>query len=127
LTGHGEKLSRKCESAIAALLQHGSIGDAAQAASISESTLRRWLKEPGFAKTYDAAKREMLDNTLNALRSMSNDAARTLHRIALNERAPAHARVTAAKSVIELVLRIDVDQALAERLDKLEEVMKEER
>ncbi len=44
-----------------------------------------------------------------------------------NDRAVYPARVTAAKSVIELVLRIDVDQALADRLDKLEEVMKEER
>jgi len=39
--GHGEKLSRKAEQAIAALLEHATIKAAAKACHVAERTLRR--------------------------------------------------------------------------------------
>jgi hypothetical protein len=60
MTGHGEKLSRKREQAIAALLTQPTIAAAAKMAGIGERTLRRWLKLPEFASAYDAARREVV-------------------------------------------------------------------
>jgi hypothetical protein len=42
----GGKFGRKQEQAIAALLNHKNIEDAAKAASIGANTLLRWLKVP---------------------------------------------------------------------------------
>jgi hypothetical protein len=48
MKGHGEKLSRKQEHTIAALLTAPSVAEAAQSAGVGEPTLYRWLKEPAF-------------------------------------------------------------------------------
>jgi len=45
LKGHGEKLSRKQEQAIAALLTCPTIEQAAKAAGVGETTLWRWLQD----------------------------------------------------------------------------------
>jgi hypothetical protein len=48
MTGHGAKFDRKKEEAIAALLTHRNIEEAANAVRISGKTLLRWMKEPEF-------------------------------------------------------------------------------
>jgi hypothetical protein len=44
MTGHGEKLSRKQDQAITALVTWPSITEAAAQCGLAEVTLRRWLK-----------------------------------------------------------------------------------
>jgi len=46
MNGHGEKLTRKQDAAIGALLSKPTITGAAGAVGVGEATLRRWLKEP---------------------------------------------------------------------------------
>ncbi len=60
MTGHGAEFGRKKEEAIAALLNHRTIDEAAAAAKISAKTLLRWMKEPEFDTAYRAAKRAAL-------------------------------------------------------------------
>jgi hypothetical protein len=120
-SGHGDKVSRKWEQAIGALLTQGSLGKSAAASNISESTLRRWLKDPAFQVAYGQAKRELLDSTINQLRSVGSDAVVALHEVAKS--GPAGARVSAGRSILEILLRAVEVQDLAERLDKLEEAM----
>ena len=50
MTGHGAKFGRKQEEAIAALLSHRSIEDAAQAINVAPRTLLRWLQVPATAR-----------------------------------------------------------------------------
>jgi hypothetical protein len=50
MKGHGEKRSRKEEAAISAPLTESGIAAAAKKADVSESTLRRWLRDRDFAK-----------------------------------------------------------------------------
>ena len=50
--GHGEKLTRKQEQAVAALLEQPTVLRAATVAGVSERTLRLWLKDPGFKAAY---------------------------------------------------------------------------
>ncbi len=65
--GNGEKLTRHQEKAIAALLEHPTITAAAKASGIAETTLRRWLKVPGFASTYAAARRGIVDGVVDRI------------------------------------------------------------
>ena len=44
MTGHGAKFGRKKEQAIAALLSHRTVEEAAKAAGISPATLKRWMQ-----------------------------------------------------------------------------------
>ena len=48
MVGHGQKLGRKKEAAIAALLTNRSVDEAARAAGVGATTLWRWLKLPEF-------------------------------------------------------------------------------
>ena len=48
MTGHGEKLTRKQEQAIACLLAEATLTAAASHCGIGEATLRRWLRDPQF-------------------------------------------------------------------------------
>jgi hypothetical protein len=56
MAGHGSKLDRKQEEAIAALLTHRNIEEAAGAAGIGARTLLRWLKIPEFQAAYRQAR-----------------------------------------------------------------------
>jgi hypothetical protein len=56
MKGHGSKFERKKEEAIAALLSHQSIENAAKAANIAQNTLLRWMKEPEFEAAYRDAR-----------------------------------------------------------------------
>ncbi len=80
MAGHGEKQSRKQEQAIAALLTEPTLEKAARAAGVSESTLRRWLQEPGFQNTYRTARGELVERTLARLIQASGKAIATLER-----------------------------------------------
>jgi hypothetical protein len=58
MAGHGSKIGRKQEDAIAALLTQRNVEEAARAAGISVRTLLRWLKLPEFQTAYRQARRD---------------------------------------------------------------------
>jgi hypothetical protein len=60
MVGHGSKIGRKQEQAIAALLSNRSIEEAAHTAGIGGTTLLRWIQEPQFNKAYRKARRAYL-------------------------------------------------------------------
>ena len=63
MTGHGQKMLRKKEQAIAALLSQPSIGQAAKKVGIGEKTLFRWLQLDEFKRAYRGARRQVIDQT----------------------------------------------------------------
>jgi len=101
MTGHGAKFGRKQEEAIAALLSHRSIEDAATAAGLSAKTLIRWLKDPEFNTAYRAARRAAFSQSIARLQQASSAAATTLLKIMLDVNAPPSTRVRAADSVLD--------------------------
>src|SRR2546423_15602208 len=72
--GHGEKLSRKAEAAIVALLAHPTIPEAAKAAGVSETTLWRWLQKDDFRKKYRGAQDKVFDGALGSLQGATTEA-----------------------------------------------------
>jgi len=99
MTGHGAKFGRKQEEAIAALLIHRSIEEAAKSVGIAAKTLLRWLKEPGFAKAYRDARRAAYSQSVARLQQASSAAAATFLKLMVDPNAPAAVRLRAADLV----------------------------
>src|SRR5579864_7524945 len=119
--GHGEKLSRKQEHAILALLSHSTIQAAAQACGVSESTLRRWNQLPDFQAAYRDACHEMVRSALSNLQQASGQAVTCLQAIMSDTTASASSRAAAAKTVLELTLKTMGIEELEERVRTIEE------
>jgi hypothetical protein len=81
MTGHGEKLTRKQEQAIGALLSEQTLGAASEQAGVSEATLRRWLKVPEFLAAYREARRQVMEKAIAQLQESSWAASTTLIRL----------------------------------------------
>ena len=120
MKGHGEKLSRNQERAIAALLVHASMSEAATAADIGEVTLWRWMQIPAFKEQYRSARREAVSQAVGHLQSSCSVAVVALTNIAQDVSCPASARVSAAKTVLEMAIKGVELEDLAARVEELE-------
>jgi hypothetical protein len=107
--------------AVSALLTEISVRKAAEVAGVKERTLYSWLKTPAFAAAYRAARREATSQAIARLQQYSGVAANTLLRVMTLETTPAVARVTAARTVLEMAIRAVEIEDLATRLAALEE------
>lgn len=124
MAGHGEKLSRKKEQAIAALLAKPSIPEAAKLVGIGERTLWRWLKDESFKSAYSAARAEIVTLVVAEIQNGLTDAIKTLKEIIKNKKAPASARVSAAKAMIDIGMKAVFDEDLKQRIEAIEEILK---
>jgi hypothetical protein len=119
--GHGEKLSRKQEDAIAALLTHGTVRDAAKACKVGEATLFRWLQIPSFHERYTSARREVLQAALTTLQSVARAAVVTL---AKNLRCGIPAvEVSAARVILDQTFKASEIFEMEERIERLEQLL----
>lgn len=118
-------LTRRKEQAIAALLSHKNLTDAARECKISQRTLRRWLRNKSFFRRYDQERRLLLDTTINVLKAAGAGAVETLVAIAQNKKSPASARVSAASRILEFGFRSHELVSLERRISQLEELTKE--
>jgi len=115
-------LTAKQAKAIEHLLTCASLGEAAEAAGVAESTLRRWRKEPEFSQAFTDARSLLLDATLTKLQQRCSDAIETLSDV-MTPGNPAPARVSAARSVLEMCLRVREASETDERLRTIEETL----
>jgi|SRR5450755_4170038 transposase-like protein len=100
MVGHGSKIGRKQEQAIAALLSNRSIEEAAHTAGIGGTTLLRWIQEPQFDKAYRKARRAAFGQGTARLQQASNAAVSSMLKIMLDQQAPASTRLRAADMVL---------------------------
>jgi hypothetical protein len=121
MKGHGAKFSRKKEEAIAALLSHKSVEDAARAAGLNPNTLLRWLQMPEFRAAYLKARREAVHQAVARLQQASGVAGTIILKLMTDPNVPAAVRLRAAESVLAHSIKgIEVEDIL-ERLPTLEE------
>jgi hypothetical protein len=119
MRGHGERLSRRQEQAIAALLFEPTLAAAAKRIDIGEATLWRWMQVPTFQAAFQAARREVVHGAIRTLQQAAADAVACLRRN-LSSGQPA-IEVRAADAILNHVLR-SVDRIeLEERIRSLEE------
>src|SRR5260370_6978023 len=98
MTGHGAKFGRKQEEAIAALLSHRSIDDAAQAIHIAPRTLLRWLQLVEFNAAYRKARRAAVSHSVARLQQATCAAASTLLKVMMYPSTPPATPVPPSKS-----------------------------
>ncbi len=123
MSGHGEKISRKKQQLIGALLQYPSVREAALVVGISESSAYRWLKEPFFQEHYREARRQILDFSIAQVQIITTEAVQVLREILTDTTTPANSRISAIKIIMEIGIKgLEITDILA-RLDRLERAM----
>ena len=121
MVGHGQKLGRKQEAAIAALLSQRTVEDAARVAGIGARTLFRWLELPEFREAYLQARRQAFGQASARLQQATGAAVSVLLTLMLDANAPAASRVRAAHSVLGLAAKALELEDIEVRLRHLEE------
>lgn len=116
--GHGGKLSRKMEQAVAALLEKPTIAEAAQSIGVSETSLLRWLKLPDFLRQYREARRRVVEVAISRLQRASGAAVECLERNLSCGNAPVE--VAAAREILRQAVQAIEVWDLAARLEEVE-------
>ena len=101
MVGHGAKFGQKMEQAIAALLSHRNVEEAARAIGIGVNTLLRWTKEPEFEAACREARRAAFSQSIGRLQDAAGAAVTTVLKIMLDTSAPVGTRLRAAEVVLE--------------------------
>jgi hypothetical protein len=114
-------LPEKQETALLSLLSHKTLKESALAAGVSMPTLWRYLRDPVFSLRYREARRELVECAMVRLQNDAEHAAKVLRDVADDKTAPASARVTAARTIIELSVKSVELGDLQQRLASLEE------
>jgi hypothetical protein len=101
LIGHGAKLGRKQEEAIAALLTQRNTEEAARSIGVAPETLLRWIQLPGFDKAYRQARHAAFRQSIARLQQASSAAVTTLLRVMVDPGTPPSTKVRAADSILD--------------------------
>ncbi len=113
-------LTPKQEKALSSLLSSPSLEHAAKTAGTTTVTLWRYLQDDAFKSAYRAARREVVNHAVTRLQQACSGAVDVLCAVATDQDAPAGARVTACRTILEIAFKaIEIDD-LAARIDALE-------
>ena len=116
-------LPPKQERFLSAVLAHPTTTAAAVAAGVGLRTATRWLQNPAFQARLREAQAEALGAVVRALTAAASDAVQTLHDTLCDCTTPAAVKVSAARAVLELLLRLRESLDVEERLSELERLM----
>ena len=116
-----DKLSRKQEEAILALLANRNVEDAARASNVPVRTLFRWLKEPLFNAAYREAKKAAFAQAVARLHHLTGAAVSTLGKVMLDAGTPPSTRVRAADSILNHTIKAIETEDIEARLVELEQ------
>ena len=89
-------------------------------AGLHENTVLRLMKQPEFQDQYRQARQELLQSTLNKLQELSSQAVATLSVVMAAQKSPASAKVSAARTVLEMQLRLIETADILQRLAVIE-------
>jgi hypothetical protein len=102
------------------LLTAPSLAAAAQQAGLSEVTAWRWLKDATFQAAYREARRAVVQHAITQVQQATGEAVETLRSVMQDAEAPASARVSAAKAVLETAIKAVELEDLEARIVALE-------
>ena len=98
-------LTTKQFAAIAALLTHPTVGQAAIAAGCGSRTLRRWLADPGFRQELVASELDLIDSAVRLMVSDLETNAKTMRTIRDDLNNGPAVRLRAAVAIADDLLR----------------------
>ncbi len=100
-----EQLSIKQQGAIAALVSHRTIEDAAKSVGIGKTTIFRWLQEDTFSDAYRKARTQAVKQAIGRIQATCTEAVDVLREIMINREAPFSVRVTVARTILETSIK----------------------
>ena len=109
--------------AIIALLEKPTIKSAAKWAGVNETTLHRWFQLPAFREDYYRARTDLIQHSMGRLQKACGVAVETLKSIMADPSGPASARVSAARTTLEMAIRSVELEDLQQRVDRLDREM----
>jgi transposase-like protein len=124
MSGFGEKLGRKKEAAVLALLSSRNVEEAARAAGVTARTLYRWQKEPEFDAAYREARRAAVSQANARLQQASGAAATTILKLMVDSTVPASVRIRASECVLNHANKTIEIEDIEVRVAALEEAAK---
>src|SRR5664279_2509691 len=127
MSGHGTKLKRKLEEAVAAMLTQRNIEEAARSVGISTATLMRWQKLPEFQTAFREARRAAYSQAIARLQQGTSAAATTLLKTLIDSATPASVKVRAAEAIFNhaaKAIEIDDIEARVSELERAAEIAK---
>ena len=119
----GEALPHKQQRALLALLASNSIAEAAKACRMSQVTLFRFLNDDKFKEQYRLVRSLVMGHAIAQMQRDTQVAARTLREVCEDRKAPAAARVSAAKAILEGATK-GAELDLVARVEELEKMQK---
>jgi transposase-like protein len=120
MKGHGSKFGRKKEEAIAALLTHRNIEEAARAIGIAPNTLLNWMKLAEFQAAYREARRAAFGQSIARLQQGTSAAATTLLKTMIDPNTPASVKVRAAEAIFNHAAKAIEIEDIEARVSELE-------
>jgi transposase-like protein len=105
MKGHGAKFGRKKDEAVAALLSHKSVEDAARSMGLNPNTLLRWLQLPEFQDAYRKARREAVHQSVARLQQATGAAGITILKLMTDPNVPSAVRLRAAECVFDHAIK----------------------
>jgi hypothetical protein len=127
MKGHGEKLGRKKEQAIVALVTARNTEDAAKSIGVSTKTLLRWQKLPEFERAYREARLAAFQQSLAKLQQASVPAVTTLLKVMVDPATPLAVKARCACFILEQTRRSTETEDLAARIAELERMTESSR
>jgi hypothetical protein len=106
--------------ALAALLETGSIPEAARVIGKPERTVRRWAAKPAFRRALLGERQRVLDGAVSKLAVHAGAAVDALVAVMNDTAAAPSARVAAARVVLEQARGTVLDSALKDELENIE-------
>jgi len=86
---------------------------------IRESVFR-WLQLDEFQRAYKAARRKVIDQAIAQIQSVLSEAVRTLLSVMSDDAAPASAKVSAARALLDIGFKVAEIEDLESRIEKIE-------
>ncbi len=111
------------DKALAALAAGCTQKQAAEAASVDERTVRRWLPEPAFHDQLRQFRSAALEEALTVLAGGATEAARRLLALATEPHPSGSVRLSACRTVLQLSHDWTVASEIERRLELLEEAL----
>jgi hypothetical protein len=120
MKGHGEKLGRKKEQAILALVTARNTEEAAKSIGVSTKTLLRWQKLPEFERAYREARMAAFQQSIARLQQASSPAVTTLLKIMVDPAAPLAVKARCAYYILDQTKKAIETEEIEARVTELE-------
>lgn len=108
------------EKLLAALLTSKTKKEAAEAAGISDRTMRTYFEDAEFCKRYREAFASLVQDATRQAQQLLSSALSTLRDVMEDDELPATARIGAARIALDYAVRLTDQNDIAERLTALE-------